>query len=606
MKIFYYFGLVAGIVLLAGCFPETPVYGPPNIILIQADDLGWDDLRIHGNQIIETPNLDSLALESVRFSQFYVSPVCATTRASLLTGRHFLRTGVSHVHGGKDFLHPDETTIADVMKEAGYVTGMWGKWHVGKTNGYFPWDRGFDEAFMARLYDYYDNEGRFNGEPLQTEGWTTGVLTDMAIDFIKENRSTSFFAYLSYLTCHAPLHAPEQYVEKYLDKGLSEKLATLYGMVDHMDHHIGRLLDTLDAIGLAGQTVIFFLSDNGPAILNGQLTDEDRRTRYVNGLRGHKGNIWENGIKSPLFVRWKGHYSPAQVDRLADVTDLFPTMAELAGHPPGPDSLALEGRSIVPYLEDSEVSLSSKEVFLYANPGWPPTDKPWSPEGVKDEYRPWKHSDGGELELQNQVVGLRSENYKLLFNPGPTDLSILPDRDGYVLIDIKSDPWENNNIGPQNPDLLAEMQLRLRIWHASVFFDEHAFGMPVFRIGENVTGTSEVLAFAPYAVSENVSNASNYITRFSQADDFASYRVNVGKQGNYKISISYDLPGNQVAQMAFALGGTEREITFRPGRKSVEIENVLLNGGPQEWRMTSLTGNNRLKLYKYICAFQAP
>jgi hypothetical protein len=281
-------------------------------------------------------------------------------------------------------------------------------------------------------------------------------------------------------------------------------------------------------------------------------------------------------------------------------------MVELAGYRPDSISRNLDGRSILPYLEDSAVSLSSKEVFLYANPGWPPTDKPWSPAGVKDEYRPWKHSDGRVLDLQNQVVGFRSENYKLLLNPGPTDQTIKPNPGGYVLIDIKSDPWENENISQENPELLAEMQLRLRIWHASVFFDEHAFEMPVFRIGAEANGTSEVLAYAPQEISPNVRNASSYITRFSQADDFASYRVNVLQEGTYHIMISYELAGSRPARMAFDLSGTQREIRFRPGRKSLEIRDVFLSEGIQNWRLTTLEGSSRLRLYEYICDFQAP
>ena len=599
--------LVTGIAVLAACIEEPPER-QPNIILIQADDLGWDDLGIHGNLLIETPNLDSLAGESVRFSQFYVTPVCATTRASLMTGRHFLRTGVSHVHGGKDFLHLDETTIADVLRDAGYVTGMWGKWHLGKTEGYFPWDRGFDEAFMAQLYDYYDNEGIYNGEPLQTEGWITGVLTDMAIDFMKDHREDPFFAYLPYLTCHAPLDAPGQYVEKYQGKGLSENLATLYGMVEHMDHHVGRLLDSLDVMGLAEHTVIFFLSDNGPAILNGQLTDEDRQTRYVNGLRGHKGNIWENGIKSPLFVRQKGHCVPAEIDRLADVTDLFPTIAELAGIRLNIDSLQIGGRSLLLYLEDSVVRLPSKEIFLYANPGWPPTDQPWTPRGVKDEYRPWKHSEGVKLAFQNQVIGFRSENYKLLFNPGPTTNPIDPDPEGYVLIDVNADPWENENIGSQYPDLLKEMQFRLRAWHASVFFDEHAFEMPVFRITGDLSEPSVVLAYAPQEISPDVSNASSYITHFSKADDFASYSVNVLKEGRYTIRIAYELGGTRPVRMTFDLGGNLRNLSFIPGRKSLQLDNIYLAGGVQDWYITNMNGkrNDGLKIYRYIISFQEP
>ncbi len=607
MRLYFNLLLLAGFAVLVGCTEESPER-QPNIILIQADDLGWDDLGIHGNLIIETPNLDSLAGESVRFSQFYVTPVCASTRASLLTGRHFLRTGVSHVHGGKDFLHLDETTIAEVMKDAGYVTGMWGKWHSGKTDGYFPWERGFDEAYMARLYDYYDNKGSYNGEPLQTKGWTTGVLTDMAIDFMKDHREVPFFAYLPYLTCHAPLDAPGHYVEKYLERGLSENLATLYGMVEHMDHHIGRLLDSLDDMGLAEQTVIFFLSDNGPAILNGQLTDEDRQTRYVNSLRGHKGNIWENGIKSPLFVHQQGHFVPKEVDRLADVTDLYPTIAELAGCRLNLDSLNIGGRSLLPYMEDSAANLSSKDIFLYANPGWPPTDQPWTPQGVKDEYRPWKYSDKGEMDIQNQVIGLRSEKYKILFNPGLTDNTIEPDPDGYVLIDLEADPWENENISDLYPDLLEEMQFRLRLWHASVFFDEHAFEMPVFRISGDLSEPSPVLAYAPQEISPNVKNASNYITHFRQPGDFARYRVNVLKEGLYKVRIEYELGSTRPVQMDFDLAGEVRNLSFQPGNKSLTLDNIFLAGGVQDWHITNANEiwNNSIKLYKYFCTFQEP
>lgn len=124
----------------------------PNILLITADDLGFDDLSIHRNPIVTTPNLDSFAAQSVQFSDFAVSPVCSTTRASLLTGRHFYKTGVSGVHGGRDYLNRKETLISDMLQDSGYATGLWGKWHLGKSEGYFPWDRGFDQGYYAELY----------------------------------------------------------------------------------------------------------------------------------------------------------------------------------------------------------------------------------------------------------------------------------------------------------------------------------------------------------------------------------------------------------------------------------------------------------------------
>ena len=352
------------------------------------DDLGWDDLGCHGNTMVSTPTIDKLASESVQFSQFYVNPVCAPTRASLLTGRHFLRTGVAHVHGGKDFVHLDEKLLPEYFQRAGYATGMWGKWHSGHTDGYFPWERGFDQAYMAQLYKHKNNYGQLNGEPVEHQSWADKVTTDYAIEFMTQNRQKPFFVFLPYLTCHTPLVAPDLFVQKYMQKGLSKNLATLYGMIDHLDGHLARLLQAIDDLGLAENTIVLFLSDNGPAISNALLTDADRDIRYVNNLKGHKGNIWENGVKSPLFVRWSGRFEPSVVDRLADITDIFPTLLDLVGIRLSADGLPLEGRSIRTYLEGRRDELSDKKSFNYANPGWPPTDVPWSPEGAKDEYRP--------------------------------------------------------------------------------------------------------------------------------------------------------------------------------------------------------------------------
>jgi hypothetical protein len=296
------------------------------------------------------------------------------------------------------------------------------------------------------------------------------------------------------------------------------------------------------------------------------------------------------------------------VDRLVDVTDLYPTIAELAGFKLSVDSLRIDGRSILPYLENDAAKLPSKETFLYANPGWPPTHLPWTPQGVKDEYRPWKYSDRGELDIQNQIIGLRSERYKILYNPGPTSPAIETDREGYVLIDIQADPWEHINISGQDTVLLEEMQMRLRLWHASVFYDEHAFEMPVFRIGGNLSEPSSVLAYAPHEVSPNISNASNFITGFRQQGDFARYRVNVKTEGSYGIRIHYDLGGNRPVQMAFEMAGKKRNITLQPGKKTLLLDNISLTGGVQDWQVTNISGNGKspVKLYRYICNFLEP
>lgn len=182
----------------------------PNIVLIMVDDLGYDDLSVHGNPIVETPSLDQLALSSVRFTDFTVAAVCAPTRASVLTGRHHYRTGVSGVHGGRDFMRLEEVLILQVLADHGYATGIWGKWHAGKTAGYLPWDRGFDEGYYAELYVNENSYGYTREGLVKHNKWVSEVITDHAIDFIDRQREEKpFFAYLSFLAPHEPWEAPE-------------------------------------------------------------------------------------------------------------------------------------------------------------------------------------------------------------------------------------------------------------------------------------------------------------------------------------------------------------------------------------------------------------
>ncbi|UII80374.1 sulfatase-like hydrolase/transferase [Flagellimonas sp. CMM7] len=301
----------------------------PNVLIIQVDDMGYDDLSLHGNPHLETPNLDMLGNESVQFEQFHLQNVCAPSRAALLTGRNYLRTGVTSVHAGRDFMNLDETTIAEIFQNNGYNTGMWGKWRSGKTDGYFPWDRGFDEAYYACLYNYWNNTGLLNGKHTRTEGFTTDALTDMAIDFVTRERNKPFFAYMSHLAPHNPWRAPESYIKKYEDKGLSKPMATLYGMIDNLDHNIGRLLNTLDKKGLTDNTIIVFMSDNGPWIRSYRfgLTDKEWQLRNPSGFRGNKGENWQNGIKSTLFIKWKNQLNPQKMNHLTKIEDILPSLA---------------------------------------------------------------------------------------------------------------------------------------------------------------------------------------------------------------------------------------------------------------------------------------
>jgi arylsulfatase A-like enzyme len=518
-----------------------------------ADDLGWDDLSFNGNRIVETHHIDKFARNSVNFSKFYVNPVCAPTRASLLTGRHFLRTGVSHVHGGKEFLALDETTIADVLKNNGYKTGMWGKWHNGKTDGYFPWQRGFQEAYKAKLYKHNNSWGSWNGKELKHKKWTTEVITDYAINFIEENQDKPFFAYLPYLNCHEPLNAPPKYVNKYKSKNISDSLATLYGMIDHLDTHFQRLLNRVEELGLADNTIIMFLSDNGPAVLNNALTDEDREIRYVNDLKGHKGNIWENGVRTPFYVQWGHNLKPKIVDRLVDLCDIFPTIMDLAGIDTEELEKPLDGRSIKEYLLGNTAGLPPKFSFNYANPAWPPTDKPWSPKGIKDEYRPIP-PDRKEavLKFEDQIISVQNEKYKLLQNPGTVDIDLV---EGYALYNIDEDPRQTNNIILQKPEVAQELKDKLREWWQGILGEKNSFRMPVFQIGRKKN--SKVLAYGAWRQSENVKTGFNFSYNWTKSGAFAEYKINVLKPGVYSVYLKHNSSKPSKAKMAISNRGNK-------------------------------------------------
>ncbi len=521
---------------LSSCNTETEL---PNFILIQMDDLGWDDLSLHGNKIIETPTIDRLGREAIQFNQFYVNPVCAPTRASLLTGRDFLRTGVSHVNGGKEYLNPGETLFAEIFSEAGYVTGMWGKWHSGSTDGYLPGERGFDEVYRAKLYRHKDNFGVLNGRDVQHGKWADEVLITYAIEFITENRDKPFFAYLPSMTCHGPLEAPEEYIQKNIEKGLSRNLATLYGMVEHFDFQLQRLIEAVDELGLAENTVVLFMSDNGPAVNNGAFTDEDRQIRYVSGLKGHKGNIWENGVKSPLFIRWNGHYKPTVVNDLADVTDILPTLLDIAGIDLPSDNLPLDGRSLRPVLEANiPEQWPEKLSYNYANPGWPPSDLPWTPEGIKDEYRPVEPGTKQALKTADQIIYVRSQQYKLLLNPDVEHNGGTLEG-GYALYDILMDPLEKSNIIKENSETAEQLKMELDQWFEGIKQAPHSFNMPMFLIGKDGRRDNIIKGQAPVRISSNLKNTVGTLNGWREVGDFAEYSIEVITPGDYSININH-------------------------------------------------------------------
>lgn len=388
----------------------------PNIILIMADDQGYWDTEIAGNPKIETPTLKQMAAEGVTFTHFHANMVCAPTRAGLMTGRHYLRTGLYNTRFGGDTLGSDETTIAQVLKSAGYRTALFGKWHLGRYSQYQPHRRGFDHFFghYHGHIERYSNPDQVvvNGQPVETRGYVTDLFTDAAIDFIKRNQQQPFFCYLAYNAPHSPFlldtthyGQPEgdKLIEKYLGKGLPLREARIYAMVERIDQNLDRLFKSLKKLGLDEETLVIYTSDNGGV-----------SRAYKAGLKGGKASAYEGGTRVPFVVRWPGQIPAGkQADAMVAQIDLFPTFCELAGVEI-PEQVKLDGKSILPLMKAG--GGESPHEYLYHT--WDRyTPNPWHRWSIHGRrFKLVGHDPQGKKQKQEPAGRL----YDLSADPGET------------------------------------------------------------------------------------------------------------------------------------------------------------------------------------------
>lgn len=412
----------------------------PNVILILADDLAVGDLGGGDDMPTRTPSLDRLAKESVQFDQAYsASCVCAPARAALLTGRYPHRTGVVTLNMNK---HPrltrlrrDETTIADIMRGAGYRTGLIGKWHVGRGKEYHPLARGFDEfeGFDgSQVLSYFDYSLDINGKIETVDGkYLTEDLSDRAIQFVRRNRTRPFFLHLTHYAPHRPIEAPARTIKRYHDQGFHEATATLYAMIEIMDRGIGELDRELSTLGLSGNTILIFASDNGPD----PLTDE----RFNHGLRGTKYQIYEGGIRVPLMVRWPNRFRPGVRKQLVHFVDLLPTLLDLC-EIDSAQAKAIDGASFARVLRNESATFE-------------PT-------------RYWQWNRGEPNDSHNAAA--RAGHFKLV-RPFITRGSKVSDSTlPLALYDLENDPTESHNLAESLPRMVARMESGLRQWCRSV------------------------------------------------------------------------------------------------------------------------------------------
>jgi arylsulfatase A-like enzyme len=432
----------------------------PNILLIMTDDQGYGDLGFHGNPNIVTPNLDRFARESVRLKSFYVSPVCSLTRASLMTGRYNYRTGVVDTYAGRSLMHPDETTIAEVLAASGYRTGIFGKWHLGDNAPMRPIDQGFQEALVIKGggigqasdppggSSYFNPILQHNGQPQRYPGYCSDIYTKAAIDFVGAGGDRPFFAYLSFNCPHDPLEAPAAELASYKSMKLApeelpkpdqpitpsslspaEMVARVYAMVTNIDTNVGRVLSALESRGLARDTIVIFLTDNGPA-----------KVRFNAGLRGLKGSVYDGGIRVPFYIRWPARFPSGRlVDRIAAHIDVFPTLLEACGVA-GPDRIPVDGRSLMPLLSGG------------ADVAWPD----------RTLFFQWHRGDRPE---PDRAFAARSQTYKLLRAEPPLESRKIPPLE---LFDMESDPREQHDIAMEQPQVVERMHADYLAWFKDV------------------------------------------------------------------------------------------------------------------------------------------
>lgn len=440
---------ILSILLCSGCTENQKETLPekPNIILIFIDDLGWPAISSYGNEHVETINIDRIAKEGMKFTDAYVTPQCTPSRASLITGQHTARNGMWHVIYGYYYPYarseepqfrinlPHETyTMAEALKDNGYKTAMIGKWHLTQNNdGYYT--RMFPRAKEHYGFDYVDPMTD-PSEYHKSEDKGVDYLTNLAIDFIEENKDTNFFVYLSHHTIHGKVMAPENLVQKYLDKGYPEEgkfNATYLAAIEHMDVATGRLLDKLDELEIAGKTVVMFLSDNGG--VDAEFDNEP--------LRWGKGAAYEGGIRVPFLVRWPGVIEEGSVTEIpVHINDMYPTFLDIAGGEMKEDHV-IDGKSIVPLMKQEYDSWERNTLYWYM----PLYDIQWgaSPAAI-----------------------IRKDKYKLIsffhdYIEKENNFNYIPI--GRIeLYDLENDLGETNNLVDSLPELAKEMEKKLYTW----------------------------------------------------------------------------------------------------------------------------------------------
>ena len=490
-------GSVLGGTVLARAAHVSQEKRRPNVVIVLADDQGWGDLSVNDNTNLQTPHIDSLARDGALLDRFFVCAVCAPTRAEFLTGRYHSRGGVRGVSTGQERLNTDEKTIADAFKAAGYATGAFGKWHNGSQWPYHPNARGFDEYYgftSGHWGEYFNPPLEHNGKFVRGKDYIADDLTDHALAFIEQNKSRPFFCYLPFNTPHSPMQVPDRFYQKFANaelklrarKSAQEEVAftrAALAMCENIDWNVGRILDRLDELMLAENTVVIYFSDNGP-----------NSWRWNGGMKGRKGSTDEGGVRVPFLIRWPRHIpAGARIPQIAGAIDLLPTLADLAGLSIA-SSKPLDGISLKPLLLGAAQDWPDRMIFSH-----------------------W-----------NGKVSVRTQRYRL--------------DDSDRLFDMAADPGQDHDVSATEREVSARLAKAKAQWKAELLPGLEDDTRP-FTVGYRQLPITQLPARdgVPHGNVIRSSSAPNcsYFKNWVNTNDSITWDVEIATAGNYEAVVYY-------------------------------------------------------------------
>jgi len=465
----------------------------PNVLLVVTDDQGYGDLSCHGNPILKTPNLDALHRQSIRFTDFHVAPMCTPTRGQLLTGRDAMDNGATFVCMGRSMMRNELPTMADIFAANGYHTGHFGKWHLGDSYPHRPQDRGFRKTVhhgawgitsIADYYgnDYWDDTFRHNDRFERHEGYCTDIWFEEAMDYMKARHAANepFFVYLPTNCPHSPHWVDDEYSAVYEQQGVDRRIAKFFGQIANIDENMGRLLAMLDETGLAENTLLIYMTDNGTVA---------GHTVFNAGMKGHKTQLWEGGHRVPCFLRWPagGLGKPRDIDVLSQCQDLLPTVADLC-RLETPTLLVTDGASLAGLLRGKERNVGDRMLVV-------------------------RYGPDGRAKWECAVMWNKWRLVK-----------------GEQLYDVSTDPHQDKDVAAQHPDIAAAMRKHYEQWWAKTY--------PQFEQKRYIhLGSEKANPVMLYSCDWRGSYADNF-GNLAAGNQIGSWDVVVEREGQYRITLS--------------------------------------------------------------------